>query len=62
MGGGVYPLFIQGGFYGCGKPAQEILASGRFESLDDCPGKRREVEEDTADALLDVSIWGDVVR
>ena len=45
-----------------GEAAQEILASGGFESPDDCPGKRREVEEDTADALLDVSIWGDVVR
>lgn len=56
------PSLFKGGFYGCGKPAQEILASGRFESPDDCPGKRREVEEDTADALLDVSIWGDVVR
>ena len=33
------------GFYGCGKPAQEILASGGFESPDDCPGKRREVEK-----------------
>ena len=52
------PLYSRG-FYGCGKPAQEILASGGFESPDDCPGKRREVEEDTADALLDVSIWGE---
>ena len=56
------PSLFKGVFTGVESQRKKSLPLGGFESSDDCSGKRREVEEDTAGALLDVSIRGNVVR
>ena len=61
-GEAAFILHYSRGFTGVESQRKKSLPPGEFESLDDCPGEGREVEEDTAGPLLDVSVWGNVVR